>query len=65
MNAKYYSLIIPANSITDLAGNNLQNTTTQYKTDGIPPTITSINPTNGTTIPVNQTFTVTFNEQIK
>ena len=67
MNAKYYSLIIPANSITDLAGNNLQNTyNSTYKTDGIPPTITSINPTNGTTTNnTTQTITVTFNEQIK
>ena len=63
---KRHTLNIPINSITDLAGNNLQNTYNSiFNIDATPPTITSINPTNGTTIPVNQTFTVTFNEQIK
>ncbi|MFU2191303.1 Ig-like domain-containing protein, partial [Methanobacterium sp. MZD130B] len=67
MNAKYYSLIIPANSITDLAGNNLQNTyNSTYKTDGIPPIVTGINPLNNTkTHNTNQVITVFFKEPIK
>ncbi len=66
-----YTLTIPANSITDLNGNNL---ITPYITsftcnnviDTTPPTVSSIDPANNAVnVPTNKTITVTFSEPIQ
>ena len=58
-----------SNSITDLAGNPLQNplnSTFTVQTDSTNPTITNVNPANNTiTNNQSQTITITFNEAIK
>ena len=65
-----YSIIIPANSVTDLSGNNLA---TDYKTsftcdsvaDTVPPTIVSTDPANNATnVSTSQVMTITFSEPI-
>ena len=66
-----YSLTIPANSITDLSGNNLtSNYTTSFTCRDVavttPPTVTSIDPANNSTnVPTTKTITITFNEPIQ
>ena len=68
-NGHNYSILIPTNSITDLAGNPLQNplnSTFTVQTDSTNPTITNVNPANNTiTNNQSQTITITFNEAIK
>ena len=67
-----YTLTIPVNSITDLAGNNLNATYTTSFTcsnaaaDTTPPTITSTDPVNNSTnVPSNKVINITFNEPIQ
>ena len=65
-----YTLTIPANSVTDLTGNNLTNTYTSNFTatttaDTTPPTITSTDPANNTSALPTKIMTVTFSEPIQ
>ena len=66
-NANSYTILIPTNSIADLAGNLLQNhLNSTFTVDTIKPTITSVTPANGTTTNnQSQIITITFNENIK
>ena len=66
-----YTLTIPQDSITDLAGNNLDtNYTTSFTcsntADTTPPTITSTDPANNAiNVPTNKTINITFNEPVQ
>ena len=66
-----YKITIPANSITDLSGNNLaadytSNFTGNTGTDTTPPTITSTNPVNNAINVLGaQIMTITFSEPIQ
>ena len=66
-----YTLTIPANSITDLNGNNLITSyitsfTCNNVTDTTPPTVSSIDPiNNAVNVPTNKVISVTFSEPIQ
>ncbi|MGB7968595.1 MAG: Ig-like domain-containing protein [Methanobacterium sp.] len=65
-----YTITIPANSITDLAGNNLTNAFTSNftiinSTDTTPPTIISTDPANNTSTTQTKIVTITFSEPIQ
>ena len=61
-----YTLILHTGSITDLNGNNVSLTTSTFTTDGIAPTIKTIDPSNkATNVAINKTIKVTFSESIK
>ncbi len=62
---KYY-VILHSGSLKDQAGNPLALTSSSFTVDTTPPTVTSIDPVNGSTnVPGNKVIKVTFNEPIK
>ena len=61
-----YSLSLHTGSITDLAGNPLALSSTNFTVDGVPPKIKTTTPVNnGVNVPINQVIKINFTEAVK